>query len=194
MRRKIVVEHLVLRAEVVVEQAVRDAGLLGDVADPRAVEAVPREHAHRRAADSSLRRSVARSDKVASIIADAMQPARGRDRRRPDPLPPRPVRGARAAAPRRARRQGRAARRRLGRDGGAGLVRARSTTARRCSPGMPRASRRRRSLAEADVVLEGFRPGVFGAARRRAPRRRRSSARSPATAPPGRTRATPGTT
>ena len=41
-------EHLLLGAEVVVEQAVRDAGLLGDVADPRPVEAVSREDANRR--------------------------------------------------------------------------------------------------------------------------------------------------
>ena len=38
------VEHLVLRGEVVVEQAVRDARLLGDVADARGVEALVREH------------------------------------------------------------------------------------------------------------------------------------------------------
>ena len=41
-------EHLFLRAEVVVEQAVRDTGLFGDVADARAVEAVTRKDANRR--------------------------------------------------------------------------------------------------------------------------------------------------
>ena len=40
-------EHLVLRREVVVEEAVRDACFLGDVADARGVEAVAREDAHR---------------------------------------------------------------------------------------------------------------------------------------------------
>ena len=40
-------EHLVLRGEVVVEQAVRDPGLLGDVADARGVEAVSGEDANR---------------------------------------------------------------------------------------------------------------------------------------------------
>ena len=38
-------EHLVLRLEVVVEEAVRDAGLLGDVADAARVVAAAREHA-----------------------------------------------------------------------------------------------------------------------------------------------------
>src|SRR5205823_14638556 len=38
-------QHLVLRREVVVEQPVRDAGFLGDVADARGVEAFAREHA-----------------------------------------------------------------------------------------------------------------------------------------------------
>ena len=38
------VEHLVLRGEVVVEQSVRDARLLGDVTDARGVEALVREH------------------------------------------------------------------------------------------------------------------------------------------------------
>jgi alpha-methylacyl-CoA racemase len=39
-------EHLVLRREVVVEQAVRDTRLLGDVPDPGGVEPAPREHEH----------------------------------------------------------------------------------------------------------------------------------------------------
>ena len=39
-------EHLVLRVEVVVEEPVRDAGLLGDVADAARVEPLAREHAH----------------------------------------------------------------------------------------------------------------------------------------------------
>src|SRR5581483_11547417 len=39
-------EHLVLRLEVVVEQPVRDAGLLGDVADPGRVESLAREDAY----------------------------------------------------------------------------------------------------------------------------------------------------
>ena len=41
-------EHLFLGGEVVVEEPVRDAGLLGDVADPGGVVAVAREHADRR--------------------------------------------------------------------------------------------------------------------------------------------------
>ena len=41
-------EHLFLRAEVVVEQTVRDAGLLGDVPDARAVESVARKDANSR--------------------------------------------------------------------------------------------------------------------------------------------------
>ena len=41
-------EHLVLRAEVVVEQPVRDARLLGDVADARRAKSLAREHPHRR--------------------------------------------------------------------------------------------------------------------------------------------------
>jgi crotonobetainyl-CoA:carnitine CoA-transferase CaiB-like acyl-CoA transferase len=39
-------ENFVLRREVVVQQAVRDAGLLGDVADARSVEPFPREDAN----------------------------------------------------------------------------------------------------------------------------------------------------
>ena len=39
-------EHGVLRVEVVVEEPVRDAGLLGDVADPARVESLAREHAN----------------------------------------------------------------------------------------------------------------------------------------------------
>ena len=39
-------EHRVLRVEVVVEEPVRDAGLLGDVADPARVESLAREHAN----------------------------------------------------------------------------------------------------------------------------------------------------
>ena len=39
-------EHLVLRAEVVVEQPVRDAGLLGDVTDAAVVIAAAREDPH----------------------------------------------------------------------------------------------------------------------------------------------------
>src|SRR3954462_13503079 len=41
-------EHLFLRTEVVIEQPVRDARLLGDVADARSTEALTREDAHRR--------------------------------------------------------------------------------------------------------------------------------------------------
>ena len=41
-------EHCLLRREVVVEETVRDARLLGDVADPRAVVAAAREYAHSR--------------------------------------------------------------------------------------------------------------------------------------------------
>ena len=40
------VEDLVLAAEVVVDEPVGDAGLVGDVADPARVEALPGEHAH----------------------------------------------------------------------------------------------------------------------------------------------------
>ena len=40
------VEHLVLGAEVVVDEAVGDARLVGDVRDAAAVEALAREHAH----------------------------------------------------------------------------------------------------------------------------------------------------
>src|SRR5581483_1130311 len=40
-------EHVLLRAEVVVQQAMRDARLLGDVADTRSVEPLPREDADR---------------------------------------------------------------------------------------------------------------------------------------------------
>ena len=41
-------EDVLLRVEVVVEEPVRDAGLLRDVADPRGVVALPREDPHRR--------------------------------------------------------------------------------------------------------------------------------------------------
>ena len=41
-------KHFLLRREVVVEEPVRDARLLGDVADPRRVVALPRENAHGR--------------------------------------------------------------------------------------------------------------------------------------------------
>ena len=44
-------QHLVLRGEVVVEETVRDARVLGDVADPRAVVAVIGEDADRRVED-----------------------------------------------------------------------------------------------------------------------------------------------
>ena len=40
-------QHVVLRREVVVEQAVRDAGVLGDVADARTVVPALGEHADR---------------------------------------------------------------------------------------------------------------------------------------------------
>ena len=40
------VEDLVLRAEVVVDEAVGDARLVGDVRHAAGVEALPREHAH----------------------------------------------------------------------------------------------------------------------------------------------------
>ena len=46
-------EHFVLGREVVVEQAVGDAGLLGDVADTRRVEALVREHADGRVEDQT---------------------------------------------------------------------------------------------------------------------------------------------
>ncbi len=39
-------EHGVLRVEVVVEEPVRDAGFLGDVADAARVKALAREHAN----------------------------------------------------------------------------------------------------------------------------------------------------
>ena len=45
---KDVAQHLFLRREVVVEQAVGDPGLLGDVTDPCSVVALPREDPHRR--------------------------------------------------------------------------------------------------------------------------------------------------
>ena len=44
-------EHLVLRREVVVQEAVRDSRLLRDVADPRRVEASSGEHPHGRVED-----------------------------------------------------------------------------------------------------------------------------------------------
>ncbi len=44
-------QHLVLRREVVVQEAVRDARLLRDVADPRRVEASSREDPHGRVED-----------------------------------------------------------------------------------------------------------------------------------------------
>ena len=46
-------QHLVLRREVVVEEAVRDARLLGDVADARRVVALAREHTHGRVEDQT---------------------------------------------------------------------------------------------------------------------------------------------
>ncbi len=44
-------QHVFLGGEIVVEQAVRDPRLLGDVADPRTVVAAAREHAHGRVED-----------------------------------------------------------------------------------------------------------------------------------------------
>src|SRR5262249_61777614 len=46
-------EQLVLRAEVVVQQAVRDPGLLGDVSDARLVIPLPREDTHGRVEDET---------------------------------------------------------------------------------------------------------------------------------------------
>jgi hypothetical protein len=46
-------EHLVLRREVVVEEAVRDARLVGDVAHPGRVEALVREDPHRGVEDDA---------------------------------------------------------------------------------------------------------------------------------------------
>jgi hypothetical protein len=45
------VQDLLLRAEVVVDEAVRDAGLVGDVSDATGVEPLAREHTHRRVQD-----------------------------------------------------------------------------------------------------------------------------------------------
>ena len=116
----------------------------------------------------------------------AVQPLAGHARRRPDALPAGPVREPRAAAARRARRPRRAAR-----------------AATRCAPTAPEwddalnagkesvvfdlkadaGVRARAARARADVVLEGFRPGRRGAARRRPTRPRPpSTARSPASA------------
>ena len=47
------VEHLVLGAEVVVDEAVGDAGLVGDVGDAAGVEALAGEDAHRRVEDQA---------------------------------------------------------------------------------------------------------------------------------------------
>ncbi len=111
-------EHLVLRGEVVVEQAVRDAGLLGDVAHARRVEALVREHAHGGVENDApllLRygRTLApRPSKGSGSVARDATAARGHARRRPDPLPAGRVRDRRAAAPGRARRADRAAGRR----------------------------------------------------------------------------------
>src|SRR6185437_3071763 len=47
------VEHLVLGAEVVVDEPVGDTGLVGDVGDAAGVEALAREHAHGRVEDQA---------------------------------------------------------------------------------------------------------------------------------------------
>ena len=47
------VEHLVLGLEVVVDEAVGDARLVGDVGDAARVEPLAREHPHRRVEDQA---------------------------------------------------------------------------------------------------------------------------------------------
>ena len=188
-------EHLVLRREVVVEQAVRDARLLGDVADARGVEALAREHAHGGVEDQTpflLRtcRALGQGRRRVVVASRRMQAARGDARRRPDPLPAGRVRVERAAAARRPRRAASSSR-----------------AATRCAHTAPEwhdalnagkesvvcdlpadAAFARALLARADVVLESFRPGRRRPARRRARRRAgrtASTARSPASASAG---------
>ena len=197
-------EHLVLRREVVVEQAVRDARLLGDVADARRVEALVREHAHGRVEDQTpflfgtggalgqgRRRVVVASPRMQALggmlVVDLTRYLPGR------------VRLERASAPRRPRRS-RSKRRAASRcahtaaewhdvvERRQGVGRLRPAGRRRLRAGAARPSGRR-----ARVVP----PGRRRPARRRARttcRRTASTARSPASAPAAGTSSAPGTT
>ena len=200
-------EHFVLRGEVVVEQAVCDAGLLGDVADARRVEALASEDANGGVEDDAplllrhvrpLRQS--RRRVVVGSTANA-KPARRDARRRLDPLPAGRVRdgGAPAAGcPRRPASSSRAATRcarprrgvvrRPERRQGVGRLRPAGRRAVRACPA--RAGGRRARVLPARCR---------GTARRRPRRcgRRPSTARSPASGSTGATssaRATTSTT
>ena len=146
-----------------VEQAVRDPRLLGDVADAGRVVAAAREDADGRVEDDATLLRAAGELSWAVNASDCSTfrggATTGRRRRRPDPLPAGRVRLARAAAPGSARRAGRAAgggsdaprRAGLGRgaERGQGVGRLRPEAERELAQAL---------LARADVVLEGFRP------------------------------------
>ena len=74
------VEHLVLGGEVVVDEAVGDAGLVGDVRHAAGVEALAREHPHRRVQDQPalVRRARARGRMRARLLMRPPRPASDR--------------------------------------------------------------------------------------------------------------------
>ena len=165
-------QHLVLGGEVVVEQAVRDAGLLRDVTDARRVVALAGEHPHRGVEDQPAlvgrQRLNGQSNRVQlRCTLAARATARGDPGRGAGAVPAGGVRRKGAAPARRARRPRRGARRRsdapyrrrVGRGAaaaeGIGRLRAARGPAVRTRPVRPRRRRagglpaRRRSPARA---------------------------------------------
>ena len=161
-----------------VEEAVRDARLLGDVADARAVVAAVARRRARRHRGCSLRfpperlngQSTAPRIEVGSA---GVQPLAGHPRRRLHALPPRRVREPRAPASRRARRA------RRGRRKAIRCARRRPRGTPRCAPEPSRSS----AICKADA---GVRASALRPRRRRARGlpaggRRRGSASGPTT-------------
>ena len=159
-------EDVVLRREVVVEEAVRDASVLRDVADARAVVAVLGEDADRGVENALCAcppgRLNGQSTRARIEVRSArVQPLAGIAGRRLHALPARRVREPRADAARRSGRPRRAARRRSD----APTATAWDTALRAGSESvvcdLPADAAFAQALcARADVVLEGFRPGV----------------------------------
>ena len=162
-------EHLVLGREVVVEQTVRDARLLGDVADPRRVKALAREHADGGVENLApllfgAGRPLAQGRRRVVVASRGMQAPEhpgGDARRRPDARAAGRVRLERAETPRGAGRPRRAAGRRPDAAPAPAWHDALNAGKESVLCELPRDRELARALlARADVVLESFRPGV----------------------------------